>query len=87
MRSEIINALFTISKQKDAFEQIEQLYAHLDRDTLSREIVQVGIMPEVFDHDSSEEKMWSKFSDIILAGCLNHLGLKSHVIKNKGKFC
>lgn len=41
-------------------------------------------MPEVFDHDSSEEKLWSKFSDVILATCLNYLGLTSRVIRTRG---
>lgn len=84
MRSEIINTIFSISQTRDAFEQIERLYGNLSREELSREIVQVGIMPEVFEHDSSEEKMWSKFSDVILAACLNYLGLKSHVIRTRG---
>lgn len=83
MRSGIIDTIFNLSQKRDAFEQIERLYANPSKEELSREIVQVGIMPEVFEHDSSEEKMWSKFSDVILAACLNHLGLKSHVIKNK----
>ena len=84
MRSGIIDTIFNLSQKRDAFEQIERLYANPSKEELSREIVQVGIMPEVFEHDSSEEKMWSKFSDVILAACLNHLGLKSHVIRTRG---
>lgn len=84
MRAQIIDTIFKISQQPDAFEQIEAIYSKLSKDELSQEIVQVGIMPEVFDHDSSEEKMWSKFSDVILANCLNHLGLKSQVIRTRG---
>jgi type II restriction enzyme len=41
-------------------------------------------MPEVFDHDSSEEKLWSKFSDIILAKSLGYLGLESEVLRTRG---
>jgi len=84
MRAQIIDSIFKISKENNAFEQIERLYSGLTREELSQEIVQVGIMPEVFDHDSSEEKLWSKFSDVILASCLNHLGLKSQVIRTRG---
>jgi type II restriction enzyme len=84
MRSEVIETIFRISQQPDAFEQLEASYLGLSREILVKEIVQVGIMPEVFDHDSSEEKQWSKFSDVILANCLNHLGLKSHVIRTRG---
>jgi type II restriction enzyme len=84
MRSQIIDTIFSISGQEDAFEQLEQLYSNITKEELAQEIVQVGIMPEVFDHDSSEEKLWSKFSDIILSNCLNHLGLKSQVIRTRG---
>jgi len=84
MRSKIIDTIFNISKQSDAFEQIENLYSNLTKDELIQEIVQVGILPEVFDHDSTEEKLWSKFSDVILANCLNKLGLKSKVIRTRG---
>lgn len=84
MRTQIINTIFKVSRKKDAFDQLEKLYLGLVRKELSEEIVHVGIMPEVFDHDSSEEKMWSKFSDIILAACLNQLGLKSQVIRKRG---
>src|SRR5947209_16423327 len=84
MRAKIIDTMFKIAQQDDAFEQIERLYSGLTKQELSQEIVQVGIMPEVFDHDSSEEKMWSKLSDVILACCLGHLGLKSKVIRTRG---
>jgi hypothetical protein len=57
MRAQIIDVIFQISRQSDAFEQLEKMYSGLTREELSREVVQVGIMPEVFDHDSSEEKL------------------------------
>lgn len=83
-REEIIDDIFKFSGEKNSFELIENKYQSVSRQTLEKELTQVGIMPEVFDHDSSEEKMWSKFSDVILASCLNHLGLKSQVIRTRG---
>jgi type II restriction enzyme len=41
-------------------------------------------MPEVFEHDSSEEKLWSKFSDLILSKSLGYLGLPSEVLRTRG---
>ena len=37
-----------------------------------------------FEHDSSEEKLWSKFSDLILSKSLGYLGLSSKVLRTRG---
>ncbi len=47
-------------------------------------MIECGILPEYFDHDSSEEKIWAKFSDILLAKSLNYLGIKSKVLGARG---
>ncbi len=41
-------------------------------------------MPEVFNHDSSEEKLWAKCSDILLAKSLNFLGISAEVLRARG---
>jgi len=84
MREKIIDEIFKIAQKQDAFDILEKEYSFLSRDNLSSEIVQIGIMPEVFEHDSSEEKLWSKLSDIILASALNYLGLQCNVIRTRG---
>lgn len=84
MRSETIEMIFQISKKDHAFEEIEKFCSHLTLQKLVSELVQVGIMPEIFEHDSSEEKLWSKFLDLMLANSLNHLGLKSNVFRTRG---
>jgi len=84
MRAKIIDKIFEISGQDDAFDKIEKCYSGISLNDLSNEIVQVGILPEIFDHDSSEEKLWSKFSDVILCSSLNYLGLKSNVLRTRG---
>jgi len=83
-RTKIINTIFKISNNSNAFEQIEAAHSKISLEKLLDEIVQIGIMPEVFEHDSSEEKLWSKLSDVILATSLNYLGLKSEVIRTRG---
>ena len=40
-------------------------------------ISDIGIIPEKIEHDSKEEKLFSKTSEIILARCFYELGLKS----------
>lgn len=44
----------------------------------------VGTIPESIPHDSSEEKLFSKVSDAVLARAFKDLGLKSTVLKERG---
>ena len=83
-RKQIIDDIFQFSNKSNSFELIEKKYQPIKKETLIAELIQVGIMPEVFEHDSSEEKLWSKFSDIILAKSLELLGLKSEVLRTRG---
>jgi type II restriction enzyme len=46
-------------------------------------ITEIGAIPEDIGHDSSEEKLFSKVSDIVLAKCFQELGLKSTVNKER----
>ena len=45
---------------------------------------QIGTIPEAISHDSTEEKLFSKASDIVLARAFRELGLKSVVLKERG---
>ncbi len=83
-RRRVIENVFQFSKEANAFELLENKYQSITKEILTRELIQVGIMPEVFDHDSSEEKLWSKFSDIILCRSLGLLGLESEVLRTRG---
>lgn len=42
-----------------------------------------GNIPESYGHDSSEEKLYSKYTDCVLATTFKHLGLKSLVLKER----
>lgn len=42
-----------------------------------------GAIPEHYKHDSSEEKLYSKYTDAILASAFAHIGLTSHVITER----
>ena len=46
-------------------------------------ITQIGAIPEAIIHDSSEEKIFSKVSDMILSRAFHELGLKSTVITER----
>jgi hypothetical protein len=84
MRQTIISKIFEIAKTKDAFDQLEKYLFSIDKYELSENLIQCGTLPEMFEHDSSEEKLWAKFSDILLAKALNNLGIKAEVLGARG---
>jgi HindIII restriction endonuclease len=43
-----------------------------------------GNIPERYEHDSSEEKLYSKYTDIVLAKALDQLGLRTSVLTERG---
>lgn len=42
-----------------------------------------GNIPEEYSHDSSEEKLYSKYTDCILSLCFTEIGLKSLVVQER----
>lgn len=84
MRQKTIDLIFKIAKEKDAFDKLEKYLSKTTRKELSSTIIECGILPEMFGHDSSEEKLWAKLSDIILSQSLNHLGIKAEVLGARG---
>lgn len=42
-----------------------------------------GTIPETYGHDSSEEKLYSKYTDALLAVSFRHMGLKSTVLTER----
>ncbi|MCW5649511.1 MAG: HindIII family type II restriction endonuclease [Ramlibacter sp.] len=43
-----------------------------------------GDIPEQYDHDSSEEKLYSKYTDALLCEAYKFVGMKSFVLKERG---
>jgi HindIII restriction endonuclease len=84
VRKAIIELIFKIAKEKDAFDQLEKYLSALSIAQLKENLIECGILPEMFDHDSSEEKLWAKFSDILLAKVLTHLGIAAEVLGARG---
>jgi len=42
-----------------------------------------GAVPECYDHDSSEEKLYSKYTDTLLAVAFRHIGLAALVLTDR----
>ncbi|WP_295155433.1 HindIII family type II restriction endonuclease [uncultured Brachyspira sp.] len=47
-------------------------------------IYNIRIIPESIGHDTTEEKIFSKLSDIVLARAFREIGLNSYVFKKRG---
>ncbi len=84
MRKIAIDLIFKISKDTNAFDKLEKHLHGISRKKLGENIIECGILPEMFDHDSSEEKLWAKYSDIMLAHSLSFIGIPSEVIRTRG---
>ena len=67
----------------EAGSYFETLIFSLSRDEFLPIISEIGTIPESFQHDSSEEKLYAKVADIVLAKALQELGLSSNVIKTR----
>ena len=83
-RTDVIALVFKIAKLEDAFEILEGEFAKIRKDELSSNLLECGIIPELFGHDSSEEKLWAKYCDILLAQTLTHLSIPAEVLRARG---
>ncbi len=64
-------------------DRIQEVIFGLDKNGFIPIIAEIGSIPEDIEHDSSEEKLYTKVSDIILAKCFLELGLKANVLKER----
>jgi type II restriction enzyme len=62
---------------------IQKIVFDLKKEELVPIITEIGSIPEDIEHDSSEEKLYAKVSDIVLAKCFQELGLRSSVNKER----
>lgn len=54
-----------------------------DADGLIESLLECGVIPESFGHDSSEEKLYAKYCDVLLSFAFNRMGIKSEVIEER----
>lgn len=88
MRNSIINLILRLGNQNLTFQQkclrLEERLNNVQRQDLTDNLVEFSVLPESFFHDSSEEKLWAKFSDMLLAKSLGFLGFETEVIIQRG---
>lgn len=83
--SDLKSEIYSCSKKSfpDASSYLQDLIFNLDKKDTIELISQIGAIPEEIGHDSTEEKLYTKVSDIILAKSLNELGLTATVLQQR----
>ena len=87
-RREIINLICNKDDNfKDATDAIELLIEEQVETNgiiaLQEHLQLCGTIPELFPHDSSEEKLYSKYTDILLSMTFNEIGFESLVLTER----
>jgi hypothetical protein len=80
----LVQLIQDIAKERFAFEKLEAFCANISKNEASDMLLFCGIIPEQFPHDSTEEKLWAKFCDILFSHALNLLGIETQVIRSRG---
>ena len=83
-RTDIVALILEIAGLEDAFDILESEFVHITKDELSLNLLECGIIPELLEHDSSEEKLWAKYCDILLAQTWTHLSIPAEVLRARG---
>ena len=80
----VIELILEIAGQQNAFDILEKALANINKSILSASLLECGIIPERFEHDSSEEKLWAKYCDVLLAHTWTHLSIPAEVLRVRG---
>ncbi len=84
IRQDVIRLILEIAKQRNAFDLLEQALERMDKEVLSASLLECGMILERLEHDSSEEKLWAKYCDILLAKSWTALGIPAEVLRARG---
>lgn len=83
-RQAIARLILEVVRMENAFDELERRLAGLDREQISNNLLFCGIIPEMFAHSSSEEKLWAKYCDILVSRAFTELGIESRVLRARG---
>ncbi len=86
MFNDLITLIFKSAKKdfKQATCEIRNFVDKMEVTEFKCIVKQIGTIPEVIEHDSTEEKLYSKASDIVLARCFRELGMASKALDERG---
>lgn len=86
-RKQIITLIETLVSKKLTFDEysqrLEKELEELSLEQVKESLLECGVIPESFGHDSTEEKLYSKYTDILLTKAFNFLGIKSRIVKQR----
>lgn len=68
---------------RERTESLFQELSTMDRETVTLHVEYGGVIPESYSHDSSEEKLYAKYCDFLLAKALEFLGMQASVIEER----
>lgn len=85
MFEQLIDRIKDISMKdfKIATEEIRNFIDVMPENEFKCVVKEIGAIPENIEHDSTEEKLYSKASDIVLARCFRLLGLAARAIDER----
>ena len=66
------------------FEPVNSYLDRISKDDFIFILDNIGTIPEKIEHDSTEEKLYSKVSDIVLAKAFQYLGMRSMAVSERG---
>lgn len=85
MFNRLIDRIFELSNKdfKQATYEVREFVDKMDVMDFKYIVKQIGTIPEIIEHDSTQEKLYSKASDIILARCFRELGMASRALEER----
>lgn len=87
-RQKIIPFITSLARNKcqtfnDCVDAIEKIIGKLDMQEIKISLLECGVIPESFAHDSTEEKLYAKYSDILIARAFTCIGIESKTMKER----
>lgn len=85
MFEDMLNKIQEFSRKefKEATGEVRKYIDTLPEEDFKGIVRQIGTIPESIEHDSTEEKLYSKASDIVLARCFRLLGLAARALDER----
>lgn len=84
VEDEIVNIVQAAASFSASGARIETLLGACSREDILDHLDYGGVIPERFDHDSTEEKVFAKYCDALLARALTELGFDARVLEARG---
>lgn len=76
-----------VSKDESSFadysNELEKVVGSMTLEQVRESLLECGVIPESYGHDSTEEKLYSKYSDILLARVFLFMGIDARVLKER----